>query len=339
MPVLERGCQTRMANQNTSKVSEPEVIDPAPARKIPKKPRTRRKTSRTFWRNWQLYVLLAPALIYFLVFKYYPMYGLQIAFKDYVPTQGIFGSEWVGFEHFLRFFDAYYFWNLITNTLAINLYQLALFPVSIIVALSLNELRNGRFKKIAQTVTYAPHFISVVVFVGMLIAFLDPVMGIVNHFIELLGFERVSFMTEPSWFKTIFVFSSEWQQLGWGAIIYLAALAGIDPQLHEAAKVDGASRLQRIWHINIPGILPTIVILLILNMGNFMTIGFEKILLMQNPLNLEASQVIQTYVYKAGILEGQYSYSTAVGLFNSVINFGILIFFNRLARKTGTSLW
>nr|WP_188383516.1 ABC transporter permease subunit [Ornithinibacillus halotolerans] len=301
------------------------------------------KKKGTNWRkikiNWQLYVLLAPGLIYFLVFKYYPMYGVQIAFKDFRAVDGIFGSAWVGFDHFIRFFDSYYFWDLIKNTLGINLYALALFPISIIVALSLNELRDGKFKKTAQTITYAPHFISVVVFVGMIIAFLDPATGIINNFIQFLGFEPISFMTEPGWFKTIFVWSNEWQNLGWGAIIYLAALAGVDPQLHEAAKVDGATRLQRIWHINLPSIMPTIIILLILNMGNMMSIGFEKILLMQNELNLESSQVIQTYVYEAGLLHGQYSYSTAVGLFNSVINFAILIFFNRLARRTGTSLW
>ncbi|WP_407267944.1 ABC transporter permease [Radiobacillus sp. PE A8.2] len=307
--------------------------------KIPKNRKFSRKNFRKLHRNWQLYALLAPALIYFLVFKYYPMYGLQIAFKNFVATKGIWGSEWIGFDHFTRFFDSYYFWRIITNTLELNLYQLALFPVSIIVALSLNELKEGKFKKVAQTITYAPHFISVVVFVGMLVAFLNPLTGIINLFIQLLGFEPINFMTEPGWFKTIFVFSGEWQQLGWGAIIYLAALAGVDPQLHEAARVDGASRLQRIWHINIPGILPTIVILLILNMGNFMTIGFEKVLLMQNDLNLSASEVIQTYVYKSGVLEAQYSYSTAIGLFNSLINFIILITFNRLARRTGTSLW
>lgn len=267
------------------------------------------------------------------------MYGLQIAFKDFRAVDGILGSEWIGFDHFIRFFNSYYFWDLIKNTLGINLYALALFPISIVVALALNELRDGKFKKTAQTITYAPHFISVVVFVGMIIAFLNPVTGIINNFIQWIGFEPISFMTEPGWFKSIFVWSNEWQNLGWGAIIYLAALAGVDPQLHEAAKVDGASRLQRIWHINLPSILPTIIILLILNMGNMMSIGFEKILLMQNELNLESSQVIQTYVYEAGLLHGQYSYSTAVGLFNSIINFGILIFFNRLARRTGTSLW
>ncbi|WP_245985274.1 ABC transporter permease [Oceanobacillus bengalensis] len=289
--------------------------------------------------NWQLYLLLAPGIIYFLVFKYYPMYGVQIAFKDFRAIDGIFGSAWVGFDHFIRFFDSYYFWDLIKNTLGINLYGLALFPISIIVALALNELRDSKFKKTAQTITYAPHFISIVVFSGMIIAFLDPATGIINNFIQLLGFEPINFMTEPGWFKSIFVWSNEWQNLGWGAIIYLAALAGVDPQLHEAAKIDGATRLQRIWYINIPSILPTIIILLILNMGNMMSIGFEKILLLQNELNLESSQVIQTYVYESGLLHGQYSYSTAVGLFNSVINFLILIFFNRLARRTGTSLW
>ena len=289
--------------------------------------------------NWQLYVLLSPALLYFLIFKYYPMYGVQIAFKDFRAVDGILGSKWVGFKHFQNFFDSYYFWTLIKNTLGINLYALALFPISIIVALSLNELRDGRFKKIAQTITYAPHFISVVVFCGMIIAFLDPETGIVNNVLKWLGFEPIRFMESPAWFKSIYVWSNEWQNLGWGAIIYLAALAGIDPQLHEAAKVDGATRMQRIWHINLPGIMPTIIILLILNMGNLMSIGFEKILLLQNDLNLDSSQVIQTYVYNAGLLHGQYSYSTAVGLFNSVVNFILLVTFNQLARRTGTSLW
>ncbi len=332
-----------MAQHSTASPNPPN--NPQPVEQIHVQSKTDKppKKKRINWRririNWQLYVLLSPAIIYFLVFKYYPMYGVQIAFKNFKAADGILGSEWVGFDHFARFFNSPYFWELIRNTLGINLYALALFPISIVVALSLNELREGKFKKISQTITYAPHFISVVVFVGMIIAFLDPMTGIINSFIQFLGFEPVNFMASPAWFKTLFVWSNEWQNLGWGAIIYLAALAGVDPQLHEAAKVDGASRLQRIWHVNIPSILPTIIILLILNMGNMMSIGFEKILLMQNPLNLEASRVIQTYVYEAGLLHGQYSYSTAVGLFNSLINFGILLFFNRLARKSGTSLW
>lgn len=289
--------------------------------------------------NWQLYLLLLPAIVYFAVFRYYPLYGLQIAFKNFKASQGIWGSRWIGFQHFTRFFNSYYFWDLIRNTIFINLYGLALFPLPVMVALSLNELKDGRFKKTAQTITYAPHFISTVVLVGMIIAFLDPSKGIVNNFLAFLGFKPINFMTDPRWFKSVYVWSGQWQNLGWNAIIYLAALAAVDPQLHESAKIDGATRLQRIWHINVPSILPTIVILLVLSMGSMLSIGFEKILLMQNPLNLESSQVIQTYVYEAGLLHGQYAYSTAIGLFNSVVNLIILLFFNRLARRTGTSLW
>lgn len=300
----------------------------------------RNQAMQRFWKHWQYYMFMAPAVIYYLIFHYYPMYGLQIAFKDFVAFQGIWGSPWVGFDHFTRFMNSYYFWDLMWNTLAINFYQLLLFPVSIIVALSMNELKDGLYKRTVQTVTYAPHFISVVVMSGMILIFLHPNNGIINNIITAFGFEPIKFMTEPGWFKSIFVLSGEWQQLGWGAIIYLAALSGIDPQLHEAAKVDGASRLQRIWHINLPGILPTIVILLILNFGNFMAIGFEKIYLLQNQLNMESSDVIQTYVYRSGIQQAQYSFSTAVGLFNSLINFAFLILFNWIARKTTeSSLW
>jgi putative aldouronate transport system permease protein len=278
-------------------------------------------------------------LAYFIIFHYVPMYGVQIAFKNYMATLGIWGSPWVGFDHFERFFNSYYFARIIKNTLLINVYQLALFPVSIIVALALNEARNPRFKKFVQTVTYAPHFISVVVMVGMISAFLNPATGIVNKLIMVLGGETIPFMVKPEWFQTIYVLSGEWQTLGWGAIIYLAALTGINPELHEAAKVDGASRLKRIWHINIPGILPTIIIMLILNMGHFMSIGFEKIYLMQNDLNLEASDVIQTFVYRSGLLKAEYGFAAAIGLFNNLINFFLLVIFNQLTRKTGTSLW
>lgn len=294
---------------------------------------------RKLIRNWQLYTLALPTILFFLVFKYVPMYGAQISFKDFMVTKGIWGSEWVGFEHFERFFNSYYFWDLIRNTIGINLYQLALFPVSVIIALSLNELKDGLFKRTVQTVTYAPHFISAVVMAGMIITFLNPTTGLVNLMITGLGGDPIAFMTEPAWFWTIFVLSGEWQNLGWGTIIFLAALAGIDPQLHEAAKVDGASRLQRIWHINLPGILPTIVIMLILNVGSLMTLGFEKIYLLQNDLNLDSSEIIQTYVYRTGVLKAEYSFTAAVGLFNSVINLFVLLTFNRIARRSGTSLW
>ncbi|MCQ6561647.1 ABC transporter permease subunit [Paenibacillus mendelii] len=292
------------------------------------------------WKNWQLYVFVFPTLAYFILFHYYPMYGVQIAFRDFIPSLGIWGSEWVGLDHLERFIHSYYFPTLIKNTLLISLYQLALFPLPIIVALMINELKNGMYKRIIQTFSYAPYFISVVVMTGMVVAFLHPQTGIINVLIEALGGKPIAFMTEPGWFKSIYVWSGEWQNLGWGAIIYLAALTTINPDLHEAATMDGATRLQRIWHINIPSILPTIIILFILNMGSFMSIGFEKLYLMQNQLNMDASDVIQTYVYRTGLLEGQYSFSAAIGLFNSLINFALLILFNGIAKKTAkTSLW
>ncbi len=291
-------------------------------------------------KNWQLYVFLLPALLYFFIFNYIPMYGVQIAFKEFYANLGIWGSPWVGFEHFQRFFDSYYFWRLLKNTLILSFYQLILFPLPIIFALALNEVKDGAFKKFSQTFTYAPHFISVVVLVGMVFAFLDPITGLVNIAIEKLGGEPISFLTSPGWFRHIYVWSGQWQSLGWGTIIYLAALAGVNPELHEAAKVDGASRFQRIIHINIPTILPTVVVLFILNIGSFMAVGFEKVLLLQNTLNSETSDVIQTFVYNTGLLQGQYSFASAIGLFESVINIILLVTVNHIARKTSdNSLW
>jgi putative aldouronate transport system permease protein len=300
-----------------------------------------RKSLLPYLRNWQLYVLLIPVIAYFVIFEYTPMYGVQIAFKDFIAKKGIWGSPWVGFKHFQRFFDSYFFWRLIKNTLGISLYQLVVgFPVPILLALMINEVRQAKFRKFIQTVTYAPHFLSTVVMVGLIFIFLNPNTGLVNHFLELFGLKSISFMTEAGWFKTIYVFSGVWQQMGWSSIIYLAALSGIDPQQHEAAKVDGANRLQRIWHVNIPGILPTIVILLILQMGSLMGVGFEKVFLMQNSLNMDSSDVISTYVYRSGILGAQYSFSAAVGLFNSVVNFILLISVNFISRRLNeTSLW
>ncbi|WP_188454950.1 ABC transporter permease [Virgibacillus oceani] len=298
------------------------------------------RAKKNLFLNWQLYVFLLPALTYFFIIHYIPMYGVQIAFKDFIATKGILGSPWTGFDHFERFFNSYYFWRLLKNTLAINFYQLLLFPLPIIFALMLNELRNGAFKKWSQTLTYAPHFISVVVLVGMLVAFLDPLTGLVNNAIVALGGESVPFLTSPEWFRHIYVWSGEWQALGWGTIIYLAALAGVNPELHEAAKVDGATRMQRILRINLPSILPTVVILFILDIGKFMSIGFEKVLLMQNSLNSETSDIIQTFVYETGLLEGQYSFAAAIGLFDSIINIILLVIVNQIARKTSeNSLW
>jgi len=300
--------------------------------------------SKTKWkairRNWDLYLLITPVIAYFIIFHYFPMYGIQIAFKDFIATKGIWGSPWVGVKHFQRFFDSYYFWRLIGNTFGIGIYTLLVaFPIPIIIALMLNEVRIDKFKRTVQTVIYAPHFLSTVVVVGMLLLFLKPD-GLINQVIALLGGKSIDFITEPAWFKTLYVFSDVWQTMGWSSIIYLAALTAVDHQLHESAMIDGATRLKRIWHINIPSIMPTIVILFILNAGSVMAVGFEKIYLMQNTLNMSASDVISTFVYRSGILEAQYSFSAAVGLFNSIINFIMLVMVNYFAKKVNeTSLW
>ena len=297
-----------------------------------------------FFRNyWQLCLLLLIPMAFLIVFSYVPMYGLQIAFKDYKTSLGMWDSPWVGLKHFEDFFGSYQFVRVIRNTLTLSLYSLiAGFPIPIILALSLHCCLSQRFKKLVQTVTYAPYFISTVVLVGMLMQVLSPKYGIINHLIRALGGEEVLFMSEGTMFSSIYVWSGIWQSAGWSAIIYIAALSGIDPGLHEAAIVDGASRLRRIWHIDLPGILPTITIILIMNAGSLLGIGYEKVLLMQNATNLEYSEVISTYLYKVGLTASMpnYSYSTAVGLFNSVINFLILILVNSLSKRLSeTSLW
>ncbi|UQZ77645.1 sugar ABC transporter permease [Niallia circulans] len=301
----------------------------------------KKKTLRKIRKNWDLYLLIIPIIAYFIIFKYIPMYGLQIAFKDFIAVDGIFNSPWVGLEHFERFFQSFYFERLLSNTLLIGLYELAVgFPIPIILALMINEVKNKYFKSFIQTITYAPHFLSVVVVVGILYLFLSPQTGIINQLIVILGGEPIYFMAEPAWFKTIFVFSGVWQNMGWSSIIYLAALSAIDPQLQEAAKIDGASRLQRIWHINLPSIKPTIIIMLILQCGSILGVGFEKVFLMQNSLNMSASDVISTHIYRTGILGADYSYSTAIGLFESFVNLIILLLVNYTARKVNkVSLW
>lgn len=295
-------------------------------------------------RRWQLLVLLLPALVWYLVFCYGPMYGVVIAFKNYSPRKGILESAWAGshgFEHFIRFFNSYYFWTILKNTVVISLYNLVLsFPLPIILALCLNEVENGWFKSLVQTTTYAPYFISTVVMCGMLVSFLSPSTGVVNNFLKLIGHEPVAFLSDPNMFPTIYVLSNVWQGTGWGSIIYLATLSGVDEQLHEAAIIDGANRFQRMIHISIPYIVPTMIILLILNSGSILSVGYEKIYLLQNTLNEDTSEVISTYVYKAGLVNAQYSFSTAVGLFNSVVNLVILFLVNGIARKTSeNSLW
>jgi putative aldouronate transport system permease protein len=280
-------------------------------------------------------------LAYLAIFHYAPMYGVQIAFKDFIATKGIFGSPWAGIKHFQRFFASHVFWRLITNTLGISFYQLiAGFPFPIILAILLNEARCRWYKKTVQMITYAPHFISTVVMVSIILQFLEPRFGLVNRVLAAFGGQAVNFIAVPEYFKSIFVFSGIWQNVGYSSVIYIAALAGIDPQIEEAAIVDGASRLQKIRHVDIPGILPTAVVLLILNMGHIMNIGFEKIFLMQNPLNMRTSDVISTYVYRVGLISAQYSFSAAVGLFNSVVNLVLIITVNHIARRLGeTSLW
>lgn len=290
--------------------------------------------------NYELYLLLTPALIYFIIFHYVPMYGILIAFKDYMPGLGILGSPWVGFEHFIRFFDSYQFWTLIRNTVSLSLLQLIFgFPLPIIIALMLNQLMHERYKKFVQTVIYAPHFISVVVLIGMVFVFFSSD-GLVNNIITIIGGEPVSFLASPEWFQPLYIGSGLWQETGWACIIYLAALAGVNPEIHEAAIVDGANKWQRILHVDIPAIVPTAVILLILSIGNIMNLGFEKAYLLQTPLNSDASEIIPTYVYKMGLQQAQYSFAAAIGLFNAVINLILLWAVNRAAKKVGSSgIW
>ena len=293
-------------------------------------------------KSWPLYILLLPAIIYTVVFSYVPMYGVQIAFKNFRPSLGINGSEWLDplFKNFTRFFTYPDFWKMIKNTLAITLYSLATFPCAIIFALMLNEVRQLWLKKSIQMVTYATHFLSEVVVCSLVIMMLDRANGPINNLIALLGGERFPFMTEAKAFPSIYVWSGVWQNLGWNSILYISVLASISPEIVDAAKVDGASRLQIIRHVNIPGIMPTIAITFIMSVGGLLSVGYSKIYLLQNDLNISASQVISTYVYEIGILGGQYAYSTAIGLFNNVVNIICLLIANAVVKKlTDTGLF
>ncbi|WP_084822346.1 sugar ABC transporter permease [Bacillus sp. SA1-12] len=285
--------------------------------------------------------MLSPVVLYYLIFQYGPMYGLQIAFKDYSPALGFLGSPWTGFENFLEFFNSIYFWRLLRNTILLSLYSLIFaFPAGIILALLLNEVRSSVFKRSIQTITYMPHFVSLVVIVGILFDFTARD-GVINDILVFLfGIEPVAYMREASWFRTLFISSDIWQNVGWSSIIFLAAMSNIDPTLYEAAKMDGANRWKQILHITIPGIMPTVIILLILAIGKFMTVGDEKILLMYNPTTYETADSIGTYVYRKGILESNFSFSAAVGLFKSIIAFTLLVIANSIARKVSdTKLW
>lgn len=291
--------------------------------------------------SWQLYVFALPAFVLVLVFAYFPMYGIIIAFQNFRPTDGFWGSQWVGMQHFTNFFQGHHFWRLMRNTFMISFYGLiAGFPVPIILALAFNELKDTKFKKISQTVTYAPHFISTVVFAGMIISFASPTIGIANHFLTFLGFEAVPFLQRPDLFRHVYVWTGIWQSAGWGTIIYLAALSGVDPSMHEAATIDGATRWQRNRYINLPTIKPTIIILLILNVGTIMSVGFERILLLHNSMNAYTADVISLYVFQVGIMGGQFSFAAAVGLFNNIINAALMIAVNIASKRaSGVSVW
>lgn len=305
-----------------------------------KKNKFRRALKRQL-NDWQLYLLVLLPVAHVIIFAYIPMYGVQIAFKDFRADLGVLGSPWVGFKHFIKFFESYQFERIIVNTFRLGVTGLLFgFPAPILFALMLNELSNKRVMKTVQTVSYAPYFISVTVLAGMLYMFLDSRIGIVNNIIAALGGERISFMGENNMFVPIYVLSGIWQGMGYSAVIYIAALTSVDQQLHEAAIIDGATRLQKIWHIDLPGITPTIVILLILNAGQVLSIGYEKAFLLQNELNKDSSEIISTYVYKIGLVQAKYSFSAAVGLFNSVINCILLVLTNAVARRLGdTSLF
>jgi len=295
---------------------------------------------RELSKNRYLYLMILPVLVYYGIFHYGPIYGLIIAFKDYSPMRGIWDSPWVGFKHFIDFINNPYFWRLIRNVLLINFYDIIFgFPAPIILALLINELPSGYFKRIIQTITYLPHFVSVVIIVGLMMDLLSRE-GLVNYLLESLGTEPIPFFNRPEFFRALYVSSGIWQNVGWNSIIYLAALSNIDPELYDAAACDGAGRWAQMRYITLPGIMPTISILFILRLGGLMTVGFEKVLLMYNPLTYETADVISTFIYRRGLLMADYSYTTAVGLINSVINFIILIIANYTVKKLGeTSLW
>ncbi len=291
-------------------------------------------------RNRSLYFLVILVLIFYLLFHYKPMYGAVIAFKDYTPALGVADSPWVGFANFARFFRSVYFGRLIKNTILLSVYNLIFgFPAPIILALLLNEVRNKQFKSITQTITYLPHFISLIVVTGMLTNF-SMTTGLFNDIIAFFGGERSPLLQDPKHYRTIYVASSIWQEVGWGSIIYLSALAGVDSQLYEAAQIDGAGKWKQLIHVTMPAIAPTIIIMLIMKMGSLMNMGYEKTILLYNPSTYETADIISSHIYRIGLLDQDWSYSTAVGLFNSVINFGLLIITNKISKRYGeTSLW
>jgi len=290
--------------------------------------------------NRYVHMMAIPVLAYFIVFRYFPMYGVTIAFKNFNPRLGILGSRWVGFQHFMNFFSSVWFWRVITNTLAINFLGLIFgFPAPLILALLINEVRNKFFKRTVQTITYMPYFISMVVVAGMIITFTAK-QGLINDIIEFFGGERSVLLMRSELFRPIYIISDIWQGVGFGSIIYIAAISGVDPELYDAASIDGAGRFRKMWNVTIPSIAPTVVILLILRIGGMMSLGFEKIILLYNPSTYITADVISSYVYRMGLQNFDFSYSSAVGLFNSVINFSLVIGANTFSRRLQqSSLW
>ncbi|WP_169084153.1 ABC transporter permease [Paenibacillus sp. PL91] len=295
---------------------------------------------RDFMLNKYLYMMMLPVIAYYLIFHYAPMYGALIAFKEYSPMKGILGSDWVGLKHFSDFFQSYYFWRILKNTIVISLYSLIFeFPAPIILALLINEVRSKSFKRVAQTITYMPYFISLVVICGIITDFTNAD-GVINRLLMLFGYDGQAMLQKPELFRPIYILSEIWQRIGWESIIYIAALMSIDVEQYEAARMDGASRIKQMFYITLPGIMPTIAIMLILRMGNLLNVGFEKIILLYNPITYETADVISSFVYRKGLLEFGWSYSSAVGLFNSVINLVLLITANYISRKVNkSSLW
>jgi putative aldouronate transport system permease protein len=295
---------------------------------------------RDFMANKYLYLMMVPVLAYYLIFHYAPMYGALIAFKDYSPMKGILGSDWVGFKHFHDFFSSFYFWRILKNTLVISLYSLVFeFPAPIILALLINEVRSKTFKRVAQTITYMPYFISLVVICGIITDFTNAD-GVINNIAMAFGYDGQAMLQKAELFRPIYILSEIWQRIGWESIIYIAALMSIDTEQYEAARMDGASRWKQMMYITLPGIMPTIAIMFILRMGNLLNVGFEKIILLYNPVSYETADVISSFVYRKGLLEFGWSYSSAVGLFNSVINLILLISANYISRKVNeSSLW
>ena len=316
---------------NTTTVTNAEII---------RKKSFGERFKRDIKKNWKLYLLVSPVILFYLIFCYKPMYGALIAFKDYVPGRGFMASKWVGFKYFNEFFSSVFFWDVLKNTIVISLNTIIFgFPAPILLALLINEVKSKWFSKTVQTVSYLPHFISTVVICGMIKDFTSA-NGILTDLVVMFGGKRQALLNDPKMFVPIYVWSGVWQQIGWNSIIYIAAIAGVDQQLYEAAAIDGAGRLRQTWHITLPSIIPTIIILLIMRVGNLLSVGFEKIILLYNQAIYDTADVISSFVYRKGLLEYNYSYSTAVGLFNSVVNFLLLVVTNFISKKTTeNSLW